>query len=240
MHSFRLLFFALAAALTLWACEPESSDAPPPQGDSVGELAPASERSSQEEAEQPDSSKPVITDTATISTEIGDIVIGLYGKDAPKATENFIGLAKKDYYDGIGFHRIVPGFVIQGGDPQTRDPKLRGDWGTGGESFFGGTFDDELDPNSPSGKIGYVRGTVAMANSGPNTNSSQFFIVLSDAVAQGLPYGYTIFGTVVGGMDVVDGIVARAVDQSGNPVTIPVELVTMKDVTISNAAPSIQ
>jgi cyclophilin family peptidyl-prolyl cis-trans isomerase len=109
---------------------------------------------------------------------------------------NFATLAKKGYYDGLTFHRVVPGFVIQGGDPN-------GD-GTGGRSIYGDTFPDELNPNTPSYQAGYQEGVVAMANRGPNTNGSQFFIMLADDPS--LPKNYTIFGKVISGMDVVKQI----------------------------------
>ncbi len=145
-------------------------------------------------------SKDEVTPTdatqVTISTDKGDIVIALYAKDAPKTTKNFASLAKRGYYNGLKFHRVEPGFVIQGGDP-------KGD-GTGGESIYGPTFEDELNPDTASYKEGYKKGVVAMANRGPNTNGSQFFIMLDDNPQ--LPKNYTIFGHVVSGQDVVDKI----------------------------------
>ncbi len=129
---------------------------------------------------------------ATIVTAKGDIVFQLYRKDAPLTTENFIRLAVRGYYNGLTFHRVVPGFVIQGGDPTGT--------GSGGESAWGGTFKDEINLNSPLYKVGYIEGTVAMANSGPNTNGSQFFITLADQ--PNLPKDYTIFGHVTEGMNV--------------------------------------
>lgn len=148
-----------------------------------------------------DTAGPIVTHLATISTDSGDVVIELFGKDAPKTVENFVGLAKKGYYDGLAFHRVIPGFVAQAGDPLSKDTTRRGEWGTGGTSFFGDTFDDELDPSKPSAKLGYASGIVAMANKGPNTNSSQFFIVLGDAAAGSLAYSYTIFGRVRSGQE---------------------------------------
>lgn len=133
---------------------------------------------------------------AAIHTAKGDIDIQLYTQDAPKTVTNFATLAKKGYYDGLTFHRVEPGFVIQGGDPN-------GD-GTGGRSIYGDTFPDELNPNTPSYKAGYVEGVVAMANRGPNTNGSQFFIMLADNTS--LAKNYTIFGKVTSGMDVVQKI----------------------------------
>lgn len=157
---------------------------------------------------------------ATISTTKGDIVIKFYPADAPKAVENFIGLAKKGYYDGPIFHRVIKGFMNQTGDPTGT--------GTSGESFFGSSFADELDANSPSGKRGYKDGVVAMANSGPNTNGSQFFIMAAD---YDLPYNYTILGEVVEGFEVVDSI--NSVATSGPPNDKPLEEVKMLKVTVS-------
>ncbi len=133
---------------------------------------------------------------AVIHTVKGDISIQLYPQDAPKTVANFATLAERHYYDNLTFHRVVPGFVIQGGDPKGN--------GTGGTSIYGPTFADELNPNTPSYKAGYLEGVVAMANSGPNTNGSQFFIMLADDPS--LPHAYTIFGKVTSGMDVVKKI----------------------------------
>lgn len=133
---------------------------------------------------------------AAIHTQKGDIVIQLYPKDAPKTVTNFATLAKMGYYNTLTFHRVEPGFVIQGGDPNGN--------GTGGRSIYGQTFEDELNPNTPSYQAGYQEGVVAMANRGPNTNGSQFFIMLADNPS--LPKNYTIFGKVTTGMDVVKQI----------------------------------
>lgn len=133
---------------------------------------------------------------AAIHTVKGDITIQLYPQDAPKTVTNFATLATKGYYNGLTFHRVEPGFVIQGGDPNGN--------GTGGYSIYGPTFQDELNPNTPSYQAGYLKGVVAMANRGPNTNGSQFFIMLQDNTT--LPKNYTIFGKVTSGMDVVQKI----------------------------------
>lgn len=132
---------------------------------------------------------------ATIHTAKGDIEIQLFPEDAPKTVQNFATLAKRGYYNGIPFHRVED-WLIQGGDPNGN--------GTGGYSIFGPTFEDELNSDTPSYKEGYVEGVVAMANRGPNTNGSQFFIV---KIATPLPHSYTIFGKVTKGMDVVNKIV---------------------------------
>jgi cyclophilin family peptidyl-prolyl cis-trans isomerase len=132
---------------------------------------------------------------ALIETSQGIVEIELFEREAPRAVENFRLLAQYGYYNGLTFHRIVKGFMIQGGDPN-------GD-GSGGESAWGGTFEDEINPASPLYQRGYRRGIVAMANSGPNTNGSQFFIMHQD---YSLPPSYVIFGSVVGGMEVVDAL----------------------------------
>ena len=132
---------------------------------------------------------------ASIATDKGSIEIELLAADSPKAVENFRLLAEHGYYDGLTFHRIVKGFMIQGGDPS-------GD-GTGGESAWGGTFADDINETSPLYHAGYKRGIVAMANAGPDTNGSQFFILHDDYP---LPPRYVIFGRVTGGMDVVDAL----------------------------------
>src|SRR6187551_2168083 len=130
---------------------------------------------------------------ATIETDKGPIELEFLPMDAPKAVENFRLLAERGFYDNLTFHRIVKGFMIQGGDPS-------GD-GTGGESAWGGTFEDEINPDSQTYKDGYRRGIVAMANAGPNTNGSQFFIMHQDYP---LPPNYVIFAKVTKGMTVVD------------------------------------
>ena len=161
--------------------------------------------------ETPQNIRP--THNAVLRTSMGDIEIELYGEQAPKTVKNFVELAKKKYYNGVLFHRVVPGFVVQAGDPFSRDSAHRREiWGTGGSSIYGRTFDDELDPNSPLRKIGYAEGMIAMANRGPNTNSSQFFIVLNDERGKGLKYNYTIFGRVTKGMDVVRKIERAELD----------------------------
>lgn len=125
-----------------------------------------------------------------ITTDKGDIVFTLFDDTASLATENFVTLTEKGFYDGLTFHRRVEGFVIQGGDPN-------GD-GTGGPGY---QFADELNDDRV-----YDRGIVAMANSGPNTNGSQFFIMLADVPIGAIAKAYTIFGEVTAGMDVVDQI----------------------------------
>lgn len=148
-------------------------------------------------ATDPTTFKRVSATSAVIHTAKGDISLELYPDDAPNTVMNFATLAKNSYYNNLTFHRVEPGFVIQGGDPNGN--------GTGGTSIFGAKFDDELNPNTASYKNGYKEGVLAMANAGPNTNGSQFFIMLADN--PGLPKNYTIFGKVTAGLDVVHKIV---------------------------------
>ena len=168
--------------------------------------------------------KPGTTKGKTVSVSIettkGVIDLELYETDAPKTVANFVGLAEQGYFNGVIFHRVSKGFVIQGGDPTGT--------GTGGKSIYGKEFADELNPDAPSYKEGYVRGTVAMANRGPNTNTSQFFIVLNDA--PWLPKNYTIFGKVVKGMDVVDSIAASEISPPNDGK--PKVAVVMKKVSV--------
>ena len=151
--------------------------------------------------------------TITIETNVGTIQFVTYDADAPKTASNFVELDKKDFYNNLIFHRVVKGFVIQGGDPYCNvDPsKDSGICGTGGPGY---KFEDELNPNADSYKAGYQKGVVAMANSGPNTNGSQFFIMLADTP---LPHNYTIFGKVTKGQDVVDTIGRVDTDSSQRP-----------------------
>ena len=157
----------------------------------------------------------------TIATEIGDIEADLFSESAPKAAQNFVDLARKGYYDDVVFHRVIPGFVIQGGDGEhgKKASLNRGRVGTGGPGY---TFADE------TVKGDYVRGALAMANAGPNTNGSQFFICTADLTGR-LPKNYTLFGQVTKGMDVVDRIVSaprNARDLPDDPVAISAITVT--------------
>ncbi|MCV3740662.1 peptidylprolyl isomerase [Lentilactobacillus hilgardii] len=155
---------------------------------------------------------------ATIKTNHGDIKIQLFPEQAPKTVENFVALAEKGYYDGVTFHRVIPDFMIQGGDPTGT--------GAGGDSSFGGSFEDEFSP-----ELFNINGALSMANAGPNTNGSQFFIVTNEHVDDGmigqmkqagypdeiidtyknggtpwLDFRHTVFGQVIDGMNVVKEI----------------------------------
>ena len=159
---------------------------------------------------------------ATIETDKGAIEIEFFESDAPKAVENFRLLAEHDYYAGVTCHRIVKGFMIQCGDPTGT--------GSGGESAWGDSFPDEINRQSPLYQNGYRRGIVAMANAGPNTNGSQFFIMHMD---YDLPPDYVIFARVISGMSTVDAIAETPTTtgdggEPSKPVTPPV----MKKVSV--------
>ena len=155
--------------------------------------------------------------TAVIQTNMGTIRFELLEEDAPKTTENFRLLAERGYYDGVGFHRVIKGFMIQGGDPEGT--------GRGGASAWGGRFNDEINRSSPLYQGKYTAGTVAMANAGPNTNGSQFFIMHADYP---LPPSYTKFGRVIEGQDVVNAIATTPTGHGDKPLNP----VTMEKVTI--------
>jgi cyclophilin family peptidyl-prolyl cis-trans isomerase len=150
------------------------------------------------------------TYTATLQTSKGQIVLELFAKEAPKTVNNFVFLARDGFYDGTTFHRIIKGFMIQGGDPLGN--------GTGGPGY---KFDDE-----PVTK-NYDRGALAMANAGPNTNGSQFFIMHQNYAP---PKDYTIFGQVTKGLEVVDQIAETPV--AGPENSTPTETVTISKITI--------
>lgn len=172
---------------------------------------------------------------AILHTSMGDIAVRLFPEQTPKTCENFVTHAKNGYYNGLIFHRVIPDFMIQGGDP-------RGN-GTGGESIWGGSFEDEFDIG-----LRNYRGALSMANAGPNTNGSQFFIVQCAAVDerllaqmrqladQGFPaevtenyekvggtphldFRHSVFGQVYDGMDVVDAIAAVKTGRGDKPLT---------------------
>ena len=137
--------------------------------------------------------------TATLHTNHGAIALELFDDDAPKTVENFLKLSRDGFYDGVIFHRVIPDFMIQGGDPTGT--------GSGGPGY---QFEDEFNDNK------VVRGALAMANAGPNTNGSQFFIVTTPA-ASWLDGKHTVFGRVTDGMEVVDAISALETDARDRP-----------------------
>jgi peptidylprolyl isomerase len=148
---------------------------------------------------------------ATFNTTKGAFTIELFDKDVPETVANFVKLAKTGFYDGVKFHRVIAGFMIQGGDPLTRDDSMKPRWGTGGPGY---TFEDELTPENKN-----IIGTISMANAGPDTNGSQFFVNCNDN--NFLDTKHTVFGRVSAGMDVVKAIESVAVDGRDCP-TVPV------------------
>ncbi len=140
-----------------------------------------------------------------LETNQGNITLKLFPQVAPKAVENFVGLVQKGYYDGTVFHRVIKGFMVQGGDPTAS--------GMGGESIWGKPFEDEVTPDVKFDKAGLL----AMANAGPGTNGSQFFITMQPT--PWLNMKHTIFGEVASGFDVVQKIENMQTDSSDRPLS---------------------
>lgn len=162
-----------------------------------------SETSSPTEA--PEGGETVV---ATITTSKGEIVLSLDATYAPQTVTNFVKLAESGFYDGSKFHRVIPGFMIQGGDPLTKDDSEVNRWGTGGPGY---TFADEIHARNQNN-----RGTISMANAGPNTNGSQFFINAADN--NFLDAKHTVFGRVESGMEVVTAIENVSTEGPDRPV----------------------
>ena len=151
----------------------------------------------------------------TLQTNMGDITFDTFDADAPKAVQNFLKLSQEGFYKNVIFHRVIKDFMIQGGDPTGT--------GRGGPGY---TFDDELNPATESYKMGYAKGVVAMANAGPNTNGSRFFIMLEHSP---VPHAYTIFGQVVSGQNVVDAVG----HMQTNEADMLLDPVVIKELTVS-------
>ncbi len=215
MYKFLIPLFALALLI---GCSPKTG-APALNTDGTDSAATSSPQtdvpsSTATSTETPGFDGKMLTGTHTVvmKTSKGDITIELNADKAPKTVTNFIVLAKAGYYNGLTFHRVIPDFMIQGGDPDGN--------GTGGTSIYGETFEDE------SNDLQMVKGVIAMANRGPNTNGSQFFIVQAEATPW-LQGRHTIFGRVTKGLDIVDAIVnvpADANDRPSTPVTYTVDV----------------
>ena len=152
-----------------------------------------------------------------LHTTFGDIAIDLFTEEAPETTEHFLALARSGFYDGVKFHRAIAGFMVQAGDPLTKDDSLVARWGTGGPGY---TIADEFVPG-----LSNVRGTLAMANIGvPNSGGSQFFINVTDNTGldfdkEPLSSKHPVFGRVVSGMEVVDAIASVPTEGPDRPVT---------------------
>lgn len=162
-----------------------------------------------EESTDRDTVTPLNKDmVAIMQTNFGEITLELFASDAPKTVENFVKLAEAGFYNDTKFHRVIKGFMIQGGDPLSGDNALKDRWGTGGPGY---TFPDEIHANNRN-----VAGTIAMANSGPNTNGSQFFINTADN--NFLDAKHTVFGKVIAGSDVLGNIENTATGGQDRPV----------------------
>jgi peptidyl-prolyl cis-trans isomerase B (cyclophilin B) len=242
------LVVILAFILLLTACGTANKDN---VADSLDEQTASDETTSGESEQTPFSIEDLrqLTDdkatypTVELVTSKGSITIELYPDIAPKAVENFITHSKNGYYNGLTFHRVMNDFMIQGGDPLGT--------GAGGESIYGEAFEDEF-----SEKVMHFRGALSMANSGPNTNGSQFFIVQNPTIDEGLQqqmedagypkelidaydknggtpwldYKHTVFGHVISGLEVVDEIASVEVDAGSKPLeTVTIEKVNVKE-----------
>ena len=157
---------------------------------------------------------------ATMQTNFGEIKLELFSSDAPKTVENFVKLAESGFYDGTKFHRVIKGFMIQGGDPFTKDDSLKDRWGTGGPGY---AFADEIHQNNHN-----VIGTISMANAGANTNGSQFFINTENN--NSLDTKHTVFGKVIEGMDIVKNIENVATEGPDRPI----DDVIIENIKITN------
>ena len=155
---------------------------------------------------------------ATLHTNKGDITIKFLENGVPQTVANFTKLVSENFYDGVKFHRVIKGFMIQGGDPLTKDDSKKSIWGTGGPGY---KFADELTPENHNDI-----GTISMANAGPNTNGSQFFV--NTAANNFLDKKHVVFGTVISGMDVVKEIENSKTDSSDRPL----DPVIIKSITL--------
>ena len=163
------------------------------------------------------------TGDVILKTNLGEIELDLFEEQAPVTVENFKKLAQQGFYDGTKFHRVIKDFMIQGGDPLTKDDAQKMAWGTGGPGY---SFADEFYTGNSN-----MRGTIAMANTGPNTNGSQFFINTADNIF--LDQKHTVFGKVVGGMEVVSKIENVETTEKGVR-DLPVESVIIEKIILLN------
>jgi cyclophilin family peptidyl-prolyl cis-trans isomerase len=214
-----------AVTTTVADIEPVIITVPEPGSEITGETPCPAEDGSSERVTSFESAPPLCIDptksyTAEISTTEGDYTIQLDAESAPNTVNNFVVLARYHYYDGVPFHRIIPGFVVQGGDAVGPTP------GIGNPGY---QFDDELPTPDSETDRAYENGSVAMANSGVNTNGSQFFVV-SGENGENLPPLYSKFGQVTAGMDVV-----MEIDALGSPDGAPTQEVVVTSVTITES-----
>jgi peptidyl-prolyl cis-trans isomerase B (cyclophilin B) len=207
--------FVLSLPLLVFGCAPEEKPAEPAPAE-PGESKPAPASAAVEPGSDPVEGEEVVV----LKTGKGDIVARLFPAKAPKTVENFLKLAKSGFYDGTKFHRTIPGFMIQGGDPNSK----KGDPSTWGQGDPGYTIPDEQND------LNHRRGVFSMANAGPNTGGSQFFITVDAAMH--LNGKHTIFGEVLKGMDVVDAIV-KTPTTDANGTVVPKEAVPINSIEIA-------
>ncbi len=197
----------------------------PPEGTTEAYAATANTSAQQGVAAKPAAQPSSVTTNkkimkATMKTSLGTIVLELNTADAPNTVANFTKLAGEGFYNGVKFHRVIAGFMVQGGDPLTKDDTKAALWGTGGPGY---KFADEIHKNNKNNV-----GTISMANAGPNTNGSQFFINVNNN--NFLDGKHTVFGTVVEGMEVVKAIESVQVGPQDRPVTpVVIESVTVAE-----------
>lgn len=208
-----LITIAIAAVIVLGGSWLATRNNDMPEENSPDLHADETSQSSGQSAVNEDTTPTTTTDTekimnATLHTNKGDITLELFTEQTPVTTANFIKLVESGFYDEVKFHRVIKDFMIQGGDPLSKDDSMVARWGTGGPGY---AFKDEI-----TAKNSNARGTISMANSGPNTNGSQFFINVADN--NFLDPKHTVFGRIIAGMDVVEAIENTPTGPSDRPV----------------------
>lgn len=201
-----LIIAVIVIVGTVWIGGKSATPTPVPTATTTATTTESKPEAKKEARAETNSTKPMTT--VVMTTNKGAITLELFGDKKPKTVENFVKLAKEGFYNGTRFHRVIKGFMIQGGDPLSKDVANQNRWGTGGPGY---SFADELSTENKN-----VIGTIAMANSGPNTNGSQFFI--NTANNNFLDTKHTAFGRVTAGMDVVTAIENTKTGQNDRPV----------------------
>ena len=219
------------AVLGMWGCDPEKMVGDPAKPDDKSTTAPAKDHKEEPPKPLKDSPSPG-DEVAVLDTDRGRIVFMFYPERAPKTVENFKSLAKRGFYDGTRFHRVLVGFMIQGGDPLSKDLSKADLWGSGGNMDASG---QQINVPAEFSEIKHVRGIVSMARGNdPNSASSEFFIVHKDSPH--LDLQYSAFGKVVEGMDVVDQIAEKSPVKPPTPrgdgIVFPKYATVVKKVTI--------
>jgi len=221
MKKLQITALILASAFVLSGCINKTEDtsvfSESKESNASLEVSEPNPSEATEEETMTNEEQPQANQIVTLKTNRGDIKIELFLKDMPITAGNFLKLAKNDFYDGVTFHRVIPDFMIQGGDPLSKDDNPSND-GTGGPGYF---IQDEFGAG-----LSNERGTMAMANAGPNTGGSQFFINLVNN--DFLDAKHPVFGKVISGMDVADKIVAVERDANDRPI----DNVAIEDVVI--------